>query len=345
MNKITSLKLLFKKSVFAKNSIFNNEGINMARKRKFHKQYDLAHSIMYGEFPDLYTRTIGVPGKFVKKINRKVHLKDGTIGEMDSAYIADPDGVILKERVAVGLEHLSGLIRESKLKKLGHYDTQLVVDEHLPTFLVIASRLKPSEAKSLIRSPSDITIPYFLDLGEENITQRLKRVSRIINNNKKLSSEDALNLGVIVLYAPPNRDCEITETVVKLYLKIVKDLDFKMEYVLYSVISLMIDVYFDDEKEYVRLSDMMDNGTSSDSIERLASQDFLIESLNDAIENLQIASEQLDRTRGELDDAHGELDRTRGELDDAHGELDRAHDRIFTLEQEVLFLKNQLAGK
>lgn len=75
----------------------------MSRKRKFSKPFDLCHSILFNEFPKEYVSTIGVPGNFVKKSNRRVHLKDGTGGEMDSAYVADPDYKILFERVAVGL--------------------------------------------------------------------------------------------------------------------------------------------------------------------------------------------------------------------------------------------------
>ena len=72
----------------------------MIRKRKFSKPFDLSHSILFNEFPNEYTSTIGVPGKFVEKCNRRVHLKDGTSGEMDSAFIADSDNRILFERVA-----------------------------------------------------------------------------------------------------------------------------------------------------------------------------------------------------------------------------------------------------
>ena len=61
--------------------------IIMNRQRKYKKHFDSSHSIMYNAFPKEYTESLGVPGKFVKKINRNVNLKDGTQGEMDSAYI------------------------------------------------------------------------------------------------------------------------------------------------------------------------------------------------------------------------------------------------------------------
>ena len=71
-----------------------------------------------------------------------------------------------------------------------------------------------------------------------------------------------MNLGVIVLFAPRNHVCEITEKVVNLFQKIVNDLDSKMEYTLYSVITLMIDAYFTDEKKYQELMKMMNKNTT-----------------------------------------------------------------------------------
>ena len=266
----------------------------MIRKRKFSKPFDLSHSILFNEFPKEYTSTIGVPGIFAKKCNRRVHLKDGTSGEMDSAYIADSDNRILFERVAVGLEHQSIPVGEKKLSKFGDYDIQLVVDEHLPTLLVVASHLNKNKSKNkLIRSPSDITQLYFLDLSEENISQRLSTLSKIIYNNQYLSQEMALNLGIIALYAPRERACEIMDTVVRLYLKIVEKLDLHMEYTLYSVITVLLDAFFDDEDEYRRLTKMMDDNTSQESQMRFASHESTIESLTYAEEDLAHARDDL----------------------------------------------------
>ena len=166
----------------------------MNRKRKYNKPFDLCHSILYNNFPAEYTSIIGVPGKFVKKINRRVHLKDGTTGEMDSAYIADPDYEELFERAAVGLGHQTAHVGDSKSDRIGKYDIQLVVDEQLPTLMALASHLNDEGSKlELVRTPSDIIKLYFLDLGEKNISERLSNVKRKINNKDKLTTEDALN--------------------------------------------------------------------------------------------------------------------------------------------------------
>ena len=325
----------------------------MIRKRKFSKPFDLCHSILFNEFPSEYTSTVGVPGIFVKKCNRRVHLKDGTCGEMDSAYIADPDYKLLFERVAVGFEHQSVPVGEEKLNKFGDYDVQLVVDEHLATLLVVASHLNKEKSKNkLIRSPSDITKLYFLDLGEDNISQRLSTVSKIIYNNQYLSPEMALNLGVIGLYAPREHACEIMENVVNLYLQIVENLDLHMEYTLYSVITVLIDAFFDDEDEYRRLTKMMDKNTSQESKMRFESHESTIESLTYAKEDLAYVNDKLAHANDELAHANDELAHANDELahvnDDlvhAKEELAKANGRIADLEGEVKRLTEKLNGK
>lgn len=272
----------------------------MVREKKFAKHFDLCHSIMFNEYPDIYTNIIGVPGEFVKKINRRVHLKDGTGGKMDSAYIANPDNKILFEKVAVDLEHQSKAVSEIKLNKFGDYDIQLVSDENLPTLLAVASHLNPEKSKNiLIRSPSDITELYFLDLSEENICQRLNNVKKIIDNNKKLSVEDALNLGVILLYAPRKHAYEITEIIANLYLKIVHTLDLKMENCLYSVITVLIDAYIDDEKEYRRLTNMIENNTSPEVEPLFETKKALLENLKWQEEDLAEANNTIKRLEKE----------------------------------------------
>ena len=304
----------------------------MTRNRKYNKPFDLCHSILFNNFPAEYTSTIGVPGKFVKKINRRVHLKDGTTGEMDSAYISDPDYEELFERAAVGLGHQTAPIGDLKSDMIGKYDIQLVVDEQLPTLMVYASHLNDAGSKlELVRTPSDIIKLYFLDLGEKNISERLTNVKRKINSEVKLTTEDALNLGVIVLYSPRNRAHEITEEVVRLYLKIVDDLNRDMEYTLYSVISILLDAYYDDEKEYRRIKNMLDNKTSSDSKCQYASQEAMIESLNFAKEDLQFANEKLDAANRELDSANHELG--------------IANEKIAMLEAQNAALNDKLKGK
>ena len=311
----------------------------MIRKRKFKKHFDLAHSIMFSDYPLEYTQALGVPGVFNRKINRRVHLKNGSIGEMDSAYIADPDNKILFERVATALEHQSNPISSSKLSKIGDYDIQLVADENLPTFIVIASHINEEKSKKiLVRSPSDITKLYFLDLGEEIITKKLNTVSKIINNNQNLSIENALNLGIIVLYTQRYQACKITEEVVKLYLKISKNLNFKIERVLYSVIVIMIDAYFDDENKYQELIHMMEKNTTQKTKQEFESQEYFIESLEYAKEDIEILKKQRKEDKKQLEEKNKTIEEKDKTIEEANG-------KITDLEAEIQILKEKIYGK
>lgn len=60
-------------------------------------------------------------------------------------------------------------------------------------------------------------------------------------------------MGIIVLFAPRHAACEITEKVVKLYIRIARKLPQRMESTLCIVISTMIDAYFEDEEEFGRM--------------------------------------------------------------------------------------------
>ena len=265
---------------------------------------------MFNAFPNEYTKLIGVPGHFVKKVKRVVHLKDGTGGEMDSAYIADPDYEILFERAAVCLEHQSKSIGHEKIVKIGDYDIQLVVNEHLPTLIVVASHIAPENQKNkLIRTPSDITKLYFVDLTEENILERLNNVKSIINNNEYLSREDALNLGIIMNYAPRKNAIEITKEVTNIYINIVDDLDFETQSILYDVIIILIDAYIDDENEYERLIKMINNKTSKEIIENFNPFIGLEESLeyaNTRISNLENKNSILESENSKIPELEAE---------------------------------------
>ena len=275
----------------------------MKRKGKDTKHFDACHKIMFNAFPNEYTELIGVPGHFVKKVKRIVHLKDGTGGEMDSAYIADPDYEILFERAAVCLEHQSKSIGCEKIAKIGDYDIQLVVNEHLPTLIVVASHLPSENQKNkLIRTPSDITKLYFVDLTEENIMERLNNVKSIINNKEYLSRKDALNLGIVMNYAPRKNAIEITKEVTNIYINIVDDLDFETQSVLYDVIIILIDAYIDDENEYERLIKMINNNTSKEIIENFNPFIGLEESLeyaNTRISNLEAENSKIPKLESE----------------------------------------------
>lgn len=60
-------------------------------KIKINNPYDYAFGVMYNEFPKELHEILNIPGKFKRKSNIKVRLKNGTVLEMDSSYVVDSD--------------------------------------------------------------------------------------------------------------------------------------------------------------------------------------------------------------------------------------------------------------
>ena len=226
----------------------------MIRKRIIHKPFDLGFNILYNECPKDLLELINAPGKFVRKANADVYVGDGDKSRMDTSYIANPDYKTLFRTAVCNGEHQSTPVDDDKLEMMGDNMIQQIHDENLPQLSWIASHIPKEKHKQEIEYTTSNSIhPIFLDLGEEDNKKRLSTVTNIITQQDHISKKDALNLGVIVLFAPRDKACEITEQVVELYIKIAHQLSKKVEYTVYSVLRIMVDAYFDEESEYERL--------------------------------------------------------------------------------------------
>lgn len=250
----------------------------MIRKRLIHQPYDFAFKMMYEEFPKELHEELKVPGVFVRKTDVKVLLN-----YMDASYIVDPDFEIIFERVIVNMEHQSTPVGKPKIYIMTDYEIKNINSENLPNLSVVASHLQiESHEQSISRTSSHILKPYYLDLGSNDNQKRLIKLNQIINNNEKITDNTALNLGIIVLFAPRDRALEITEKVVELYIKIKNKLSEKMEFVLFSVLYAMIDAYCDNQGDFERLINMIEEKTSRNNIDKFESFERVRNNLNSA---------------------------------------------------------------
>lgn len=301
----------------------------MSRKRKIDKPFDFGYNVMYNEYPKELHKVLNVPGIFRRKANEKVYFKDGSIGEMDSSYIIDPDSKTIFEPMVANGEHQSTPVGKDKLKMISRYGIQQIHDENLPQFSYVASHISREKHEQIyFRSPTDIIKPFFLDLGEENIEKRLNNVKKIINQQENISSEDALNLGIIVLFAPRCRAKEITEDVVGLYIAISDRISQKMESTLYSVLYAMVDAYFDDENEYWRVINMLKDNTSQESVEKFES-----------VEIFKNKVSELEKVNASANGKIADLERANASANGKISDLERAN---ADLEAEIKYLKSQV---
>ncbi len=301
----------------------------MARKRKLNNPYDFAFGVMYNEYPKEFHEELNIPGIFKRKSNVKVRLKDGRMLEMDASYVVDPDFKVLFEPAVVDLEHQSTPVDMPKIKIIGDYNIQQIADERLPPLNVIASHLNEEKSiREFERTPTSTTKLMFLNLGRQDNKKRLNTLSNIIKNHEEhLTIGNALNLGIIVLFAPRDSACEITRQIVELYNKI-KNKPKKLEYTLYSVICTMIDAYFDDDEEFKELIDMINNETGEDVVGRFETE---IISQNKLIE----LGEKLDVMSAEKDAADAENVRLKAEKDALDNRITQLQDTIKELENQL----------
>ena len=270
----------------------------MIRKRQIHKPFDLGFNLLFNEFPEEFLELIGAPGKFRRKANADAYVGNGDKLRMDASYIVDPDyKTVFRPSVCNG-EHQSTPVDDAKLGIMGDYAVQQIHDENLPQISWVASHIPKEKHKTELEyTQSCIIRPVFLDLGEEDNRKRLSSVKNIISQQDYISTKDALNLGVIALFAPRHHAREITEQTVQLYDKIAGQLSKKLEYTVYSVLRAMVDAYFDDEREYWRLILMMNQNTSEDTAERFVSLEIMqndLEVAEDKIKELEAKVEQLE---------------------------------------------------
>ena len=235
-----------------------------------HHLDNYSFTLMFEEYPKEFIEVLGAPGIFVKKANTQVKLPDGKTGEMDTAYVADPDSITIFERTIVIMEHQRMIVTHPKSVMISNYAIQGVADEKIPFYIAIASHIESSKhQQEYERTDSFIIRLQFLDLGERDNWERLNRIRNKLRFKKNLSVKDGLNLGIAVVFAPEDCAKERTREALHYYLES-EITSKKLELVLYSVFYCMIDAYFDDESEYQRRIKMLNDETSPQTQEKFA---------------------------------------------------------------------------
>ena len=201
--------------------VLAKEMINIKHDRINPHPFNDGFKIMYNEFPRELHDNLGVPVVYKEKIsNLSVYSKKGIIGEMDVSYIVGPDYKTIFEPMIFNGEHQSTKVDEEKIKMMCQYAFQQIADVNLPQFTYVASHIKKEEhLQKYACTPTHLIKPLYIITDEKNNAKRLIKIKKIINNNNTLSDLDALNLGIITLFAPRDNALEITEEVIELYIK------------------------------------------------------------------------------------------------------------------------------
>ena len=311
----------------------------MKHKRRTSHPFNDAIGLMLNEFPEDFHKIANIPGIFKETSNRYVYTNGKISGIMDFSCIIDPDNKLIHEKTVVNMEHQSTPVDEKKLKQMAKYAIQQIHDENLPQLTVVISNIETEKhLQEYFITPSLSVKPYYIMFSEEDIEKRLSKVKTKIYNNDHLNNEDALNLGIIAVFAPRHKAQEIIEEIVELYIRVSEQLSQRMELILYDTIFQMVDVYSQKEENYVRLINMITNNTSDETkkesriVRTLKEENKLLkEDYNKSLEENKFLKEDYNKS----------LEENKFLKEDYNNALERIKD----LEQELNLKNNSLNSK
>ena len=281
----------------------------MTRERQIAHPFDRGFNLVFENFLKEQTKSLGVPGIFVKKLQRKVTLPDGSQREMDAPYIADPDFEKLFERAIVLLEQEKMTVTQNRIVLFSDYKINVVSEEKLPILLAVASQHDKSKSVSeYTRAITDVTKLYFLDLGELNNWERLNTVRNKTRFNR-VDVELGLHLANVILFPPIGCEKQRFREALYHYLKCDIPSD-GLSHVLYFVFKFMADAHIDDEVEYMKINNLIDEKANSEDVEAFYS---LEQSLKDSMEVLEhnnaLYKEKYDSLSADYDETKSELNK------------------------------------
>lgn len=154
----------------------------------------------------------------------------------------------------------------------------------------------------------------FIDLGERDNWERLNRIRNKLRFNKNLTLKDGLNLATAVLFIPEDCTKERTREALH-YLRKAKFKSKRLEFVLYAVFYCMIDAYFEDQEEFDRMIDMLDQNASKETTEKCDSIMRIENKWENRLKNMEI---ELNEKNSELDEKNAEINKTNSEKETAY---------------------------
>ena len=166
-----------------------------------------------------------------------------------------------------------------------------------------------------------------------------------------ISIEDGMNISITILLAPEKYAKEITRELLDYFLnrKIESN---KLKNTLYRVFYAMIDAYFDDEKEFKEMINMLKKDMSNEDEKRLESDIIREKKLNDALnentklnENYTKLSEdytKLNEDNTKLSEDNTKLSEDNTKLSEDNTKLSEDNTKLSEEKEHVCNITNQL---
>ena len=164
---------------------------------------------------------------------------------MDSLYRTDTQlNNIESQSTKVGIK---------EMKRFADYRTFAEYIYNLPVETIILMTDDPKNSlKEYKISETDILRPIFIYFTKEEVMKRFKNVTDKIENNRKLTEEETLDIAFLPLFAAKENSQEITEKMCEL-IKKCKQIDYELKREISFILQIMVFKYFDDSKKREQL--------------------------------------------------------------------------------------------
>ena len=201
-----------------------------------------------------------LPGKFVKNYSPRVVKRDGSELEMDWLILVDPDNKELFERILINIEFQTQRVDMRKIKVISDYKDYSKTNFGFPVLTIIIifdEREFEASLKEYAITASDIFKPVYIHRPWKVIEKRLNNLEIKIQNNEKLSQDEAFDIAFLPIFSPKQKAKSVTEKITNIFSNdntIKEPLRNDIAYVL----GIMIRKYFDltpKGKELLKLID------------------------------------------------------------------------------------------
>ena len=218
---------------------------NMDLSRKIYQSSDISFKYAIAVLNKQLHKYLKLKEEYKVSYPTEVITRDMRNLRMDSLYRTDTQlNNIESQSTKVGIK---------EMKRFADYRTFAEYIYNLPVETIILMTDDPKNSlKEYKISETDILRPIFIYFTKEEVMKRFKNVTDKIENNRKLTEEETLDIAFLPLFAAKENSQEITEKMCEL-IKKCKQIDYELKREISFILQIMVFKYFDDSKKREQL--------------------------------------------------------------------------------------------
>ena len=155
-----------------------------------------------------------ISGEYKKIYTIKIKTIDREELEPDTVLHVELIGKNFRKEMIYIIEHQSYRTDKEKLKAIKKYLDGVKCKNKKPVHVYIITSVDPSKQERRYElTPSDIIEPEYIYISPEDIRKMLNNINHKIDNNEKLSDEEALQLVIALIFTPYQNEKEMVDEV------------------------------------------------------------------------------------------------------------------------------------